>query len=326
VAPAEAARGPKGRYGGKTSQKLPISLWVGQAKKGELGRFVNYAGIENDQKTLQREVAAFKVRIACKGSGGARWKEVIPVQVHGPKRNRTFSDSGDLTLRHGRFRFAPFDLTGRGHEAVDESIRGRVAGRKAAGTVVIKVQESATIPVENGEVTFAKCKSGRVKWSARLKKGGKHGIPKLASPPESKPRRARYDAFLTRLLDGSELGGEGLMAYQSQGDVAFSAYLFRAGGQLLYCRRASSGSRDYRTGTWSATAGYLWARPHDEPGRAEGKLRLTLPGSGGLDASAVLDGRSFGVSPAGGGLAAASGDYRFIVPGESCSSLESGSP
>jgi hypothetical protein len=325
-APPAQAAGPKaGRYAGRTSQKLPISLWAAQAKKGELGRFVDYTGIEHDQKTREREIAALKVRIACKGSGGSKWKEVIPVQILGPKRNHTFGDSGDLTVRHGRFGFAPFDLGGRGHEALDERLKGRFKGRKAAGTVRISVTEMATIPFDNGDVTFAKCKSGTVKWSARLKKGGKHGIPKLAPGRESKPRRARADSYFTRLLDGTEFGGGGLIAYQPQGGPAFIAYFFNPGGQLLYCRRAADGSRDYRSGTWSVTVGYLWARPHNEPGRAEGELRLNVPGA--VAVSAALDGRSISVSPSGGGLLAAGGDLQIVNSSvHECQSFESEAP
>jgi hypothetical protein len=274
--PAQAA-GPKaGRYAGRTSQKLPISLWAAQAKKGELGRFVDYIGIEHNLKDRVREIAAVKVKIACKGSGGSKWKEVIPVQILGSKRNLHFAESGDYTVRHGRFAFAPFDLFGRGHESLDESLKGRFKGRKAAGTVTIAVTQEATIPYQNDDVNFAKCKSGKVKWTARLKKAGKHGVPKLAPPPEAKPRRARYDSFFTRLLDGSEFGTSGTVAYQAQSGMAFSAYVFKAGGQLLYCHRAADGSRDYRSGSWSVAAGYLWARPHNDAGRAEGELRLNL--------------------------------------------------
>lgn len=322
--PAQAA-GPKaGRYAGRTSQKLPISLWAAQAKKGELGRFVDYTGIEHDQKNRVREIVAVKVRIACQNSGGSKWKEVIPVQIYGPKRNHTFGDSGDLTVRHGRFSFAPIDLSGRGTEALDERLKGRFKGRKAAGAVRISVTEFAEIPYQNGELTFAKCKSGTVKWSARLKKGGKHGIPKLAPPPQSTPHRARDDSFFTRLLDGTEFGGGGgLIAYQAQGGLAFSAYVFNPGGQLLYCHRSADGSRDYRSGTWSVTIGYLWARQHDEPGRAEGQVRLNVPGA--VAASVALDDRSFSVSPSGGGLVAASGDLHITNSSMSgCQSFESG--
>jgi hypothetical protein len=319
--PAQAA-GPKaGRYAGRTSQKLPISLWAAQAKKGELGRFVTYTGIEHDLKARLREIAALKVRIACKGSGGSKWKEVIPVQILGSKRNSHFSDSGSYTIKGGRFGYAPLDLSGRGHETIDERLKGRFKGRKAAGTVTIKVSERATLPYVNSDVTFAKCKSGTVKWSARLKKGDKHGIPKLAPPPEPKPRRVRFDSSLARVVDGSELGSEGALTYEAQGGPAFTAYVFRSGGQLLYCHRGPDGSRDYRSGSWSVSAGYLWSRPHNQDGRADGTLRLALPGA--VDAGVVVDGRSFVVSPTGGGLAAASGEYH-PWNSQTCESLESG--
>jgi hypothetical protein len=318
--PAQAAAPKPGRYGGRTSQKLPISLWAGQARKGELGRFVDHVGV--DRTVRLREVAALKVRVACKGSGGSRWREVIPVQILGLKRNHVFSDSGSYTITRGRFAFSP--VVSGAQQVLDESIRGRFKGRKAAGTATVSVTELATIPIDTGEVTFARCKSGKVKWSARLKKGGKHGIPKLAPPPEPKPRRGRDDTDFRQVLDGSVGGGDGgTLIYQGQGGSAFTAYYFKPGGKLLYCHRDAGGSPDYRSGTWSVTVGYLWMRPHDQGGRVDGELRLSVPGA--VAASAAIDGNTASVSPSGGGLVAARGQYRFAnPPNDTCQSLESG--
>lgn len=111
------------------------------------------------------------------------------------------------------------------------------------------------------------------------------------------------------------------MAYQAQGGPAFSAYVFKSGGQLLYCHRRVDGSRDYRSGSWSVVAGYLWIRPHNDAGRADGELRLNLPGA--VTASVVLDGASFSVSPSGGGLVAAIGRFHYpSESGDTCGSLE----
>ena len=55
---------------------------------------------------------------------------------------------------------------------------------------------------------------------------------------------------------------------------ALTAYVFDRGGGLAYCHYAG-GTRDYRSGSWSVLAGYLWWR---RPRELEGTIRLIVDG------------------------------------------------
>jgi hypothetical protein len=318
---ADAATGPRsGRYAGKTSQRLPFVLYLGQTHKGELGRPVVYTGIEGNLRARLREVATVKVRVACTGVAGGRWNEIIPVRVLARRRNRSFSDSGDLTVRRGRFRYSPLDLLPRRLETYDERLRGRIAGGKAAGVIELRVKKFAEEPLVSGEVAFASCKSGRVKWKARLaRRSRRGGTPRVGPAPPPAPRRVRDDSYLTDLLGGARTGGGGMVVSQDQGGGSFTGYAFKSGGGLLYCHRAADGSRDYRSGTWTVLAGYLWSWPSDEAGHAEGQLRLSLPGSA-VEADVSTVGRTITLSPKGGQLGSASGSWQPDVP--DCAQLE----
>ena len=319
AAPAGAAGPRSGVYSGKTSQKLPFALYLGQAKRGELGRPVIYTGWTGKLNVSLREVATVKVRVACAAADGTRWSEIVPVRILGPKRNRFFSDSGDYVLRRGRFRYAPLNLTPRRGETWDHRIRGRVAGRKAAGTVELRVDKLAEAPLAGEAPKFASCSSGRVKWKARRARHDRAGgTPRIAPPPVTAPRRARFDSYFTQLLDGTQTGGQGTTFAQAQGGGSFTGYLFKRGGGLEYCRRAPDGTRDYRSGTWTVLSGYLWHWPSDEVGHAEGTLRLSVPGSV-VEADVAVVGYVIAVAPKGGQLGSATGSGTY---GTSCTDLE----
>jgi hypothetical protein len=323
LAPTAGAAAPRsGRYAGKTSQKLPFALYLGLAHAGEIGRPVIYTGIEGNLHARLRELATVQVRVVCTSVGGTRWSEVIPVRVLGSRRNHQYLGSGSYTVTRGRFRYSPVDLVPRRLESYHERLRGRVAAGKASGTVELEVKKTAEEPLVAGETPFASCGSGRVKWKARLARRSRGGGEQRVGPaPPPTPRRLRLDSYLAELLDGRRAGGGGGAAvFQKQGGGSFTAYVFKPGGDLLYCRRTPDGSRDYRSGKWTVLAGYLWSWPSDDVGHAEGQVRLSFPGSV-VDADVGAIGSAASVSAKSGGLGSVAGDWQANVAG--CESLES---
>src|SRR4051794_15559100 len=101
-----ASASAAGVYTGKTSQHLPVALYVEQAKRGEVGRNVVYTGLTGKSRAHIREVATVTVRVACEDVGGARWKELVRFRLLGPSHTitspravRTTSSAGASATR-----------------------------------------------------------------------------------------------------------------------------------------------------------------------------------------------------------------------------------